>query len=120
MSDLVTINGQEVTPNPAKVPLGKFTISKAERNAKGLMMMDIITRKRQISLEWDLISEANLRIILDLLDAAVFHTVTYPDPQGANGYRTMSAYVGDIQMNTWHRVQGIRYYEDVKIPLIEQ
>ncbi len=120
MPALITINGQEITPNPDKVPLGKFIISNAQRNAKGKMLMDIIERKRQISLEWGLIGESNLRVILDLLDSAVFHTVTYPDPQGTNGVRTMSAYVGDTQMDTWHRVQGIRYYKDVKIALIEQ
>ncbi|MBY6278229.1 DUF6711 family protein [Symbiobacterium thermophilum] len=117
---LVTINGQAVTPNPSDCKVGHFWLTKAGRAASGLMLMERIAKKRTVTLSWDAIREDRLRAILDLLDSRTFHTVTYPDPQGDNGQATITAYVGDIQMDRYHTRNGYRWWIDVEIPLIER
>lgn len=117
---LVIINGQTITPNPSDCKLGKFRITKARRAASGRMVMEIIAVKRTATLSWDMIEEGALRALLDNLDSRVFHTVSFPDPQAPDGKGTMTAYVGDVSMERWQRVGGVRYWSNVEIPLIEQ
>lgn len=117
---LLVINGQAVTPNPSNIDLGKFTLSKSGRAASGLMLMDIIAYKDSMTATWDMIPDADLGRILQNLRSKTFHSVEYPDAQAPGGRRTMTAYVGDIEMGLWHRVGGVRYWTNVSIPLIER
>lgn len=116
---MITINGQQIA-NPASVELGKFKLTKSSRSSSGLMNMDIIATKRKIDLNWDKIAGADLKLILDILDGQVFHQVAYPDPQGAGGQSTITAYAGDITQRAWHQLNGVRYWENVSIGLIER
>ncbi len=116
---LVTINGNAIA-DPSGIKVGKFIISKAQRAASGKMNMEIVARKRSVELEWQKIATTDLDTILDELDTATFHTVAFPDPQGAGGTLTITAYVGDIAYNRWYSVGGVAYWSDVRIALIEQ
>lgn len=116
---LITLDGVTIT-NPGEIKLGKFNLTKSGRTASGLMVMEIIATKRKVDLSWSKLSDADLKTILDLLDTGAFHTLTYPDPQGPGGQRTVTAYVGDIETGLWHTVAGVRYWDGVKIPLIER
>lgn len=104
---------------PTELKVGVFRLSKAERTASGKMMMEIIAVKRRLDCKWALIKDTDLKQIMDLLDAKVFHTVTYPDPQTGET-ATITAYVGDINMNAFRRIGNSRYYADVSLSLIEQ
>ncbi|QCX32450.1 hypothetical protein FDN13_01350 [Caloramator sp. E03] len=113
----MTINGITIkTPTDLKV--GVFRITKSERTASGKMMMEIIAVKRRLDLRWEIISDIDLQIILNILESKVFHTVVYPDPQNGET-ATITAYVGDINMEAWQKV-GNRYYKNVSLALIEQ
>lgn len=116
---LVTINGQPIA-DPTGVQVGQFRLTKATRTASGRMAMEIIAIKRKLELEWDKIAEPDLKFVLNLLEGQTFHQVAYPDPQGAAGELTITTYVGDINKRTWHRVGGIRHWEQVRIGLIER
>lgn len=116
---MITIGGQLIA-NPSGVELGKFNITKSSRSASGIMNMEIIAKKRKVDLSWDKIAEPDLKQILDLLDSRTFHELTYPDPQGPGGTGIITAYVGDISTRTWHRVNGVRYWDNVSLPLIER
>lgn len=116
---MVTIDGQQI-PSPSSLELGKFKLSKGGRTASGLMVMDIIARKRKIELQWSHITDSALKGILDLLESKTFYQVTYPDPQGVNGQATMEAYSGDVSMGLWHTRGGVRYWQSAKISLIER
>lgn len=112
------IDGTTVkTPTDLKV--GVFRITKAERLASGKMAMEIVAVKRRLDLSYALISEGDLKQIMDLLEAKVFHTVTYPDPQGGEE-KTITAYVGDMNQVAWQKLKGTRYWADVSVALIEQ
>jgi len=116
---LVTINGHGIA-NPSEIERGTFRLTKAERTADGTMVMDLIAIKRRVDLRWDRIAEAEYRQILDLLEADVFHEITYPDPQSPDGRRTITAYVGDITDGVWQRSGGVRWFQEVRIALIER
>ena len=114
---MVWLNGVLIA-EPSKIDIGIHRISRAERAASGRMSMEIIAIKRAISLEYNIISGAELGTILTALEAAPFHTLRYPDPQGAE--RTITVYVGDIKESAWHIVGGERFWTGVSINLIEQ
>ncbi len=116
---LVTLNGIAIA-DPSKLELGIFRLTKASRSANGTMNMEIIAIKRQVSLQWEKIKASELKTILDLLDAATFHTLVYPDPQGTGGTKTITAYVGDITESAWYMVGAERYWENVRVGLIER
>lgn len=104
---------------PTELKVGVFRLTKAERTASGKMVMEIIAVKRRLDLKWNIIKDTDLKQIMDLLDAKVFHTVTYPDPQTGEN-TTITCYTGDINMNAFRRIVNSRYYADVSLSLIEQ
>ena len=113
------INGQTIR-TPTELKLGIYRLSKADRTSDGTMVMEIVAIKRRLDLKWTIISESDLRSILDNLESRTFHTVEYPDPQGTGGTATMTAYTGDINQSAWRRVGDTRYWRDVTLALIEQ
>ncbi len=114
----MTINGITIkTPSHFKVSMFRIT-SNAERTASGKMKMDIIAIKRRLDLRYELISETELKKILDALESRTFHTVVYPDPQRGENAQIV-AYAGDINTDAWQKV-GNRYWRNVPIALIEQ
>lgn len=112
------ISGQTVR-TPTELKVGVFRISKAERLADGSMAIDIIALKRRLDCCWQIISAPDLQHLLNILESKTFHTVEYPDPQNGEA-ATLTAYVGDINQAAWHRRDGVRYWRDVSISLIER
>jgi hypothetical protein len=116
---LVTIDATEIT-NPSNIEVGTFRITKSQRTASGLMQSELIATKKKIELQWDMITQVNLKAILDLLDTAVFHSLIYPDAQGVGGLDTITVYIGDIQAGLWHMQGGVRWWNDARIGLVER
>lgn len=116
---MITINGVTIA-SPTTLERGKFRVSRAERTASGAMQLEIVAIKHRLDLTWAKLADADYRVILDLLEAAAFHTVVYPDPQLAGGTRSIRAYVGDITDAAWHTVGGVRWWDHVRLALIEQ
>jgi hypothetical protein len=114
----VKINGTTIK-TPTNLKVGVFRITKAERLASGKMAMEIIAVKRRLDLSWEVINDASLRQIMDLLESRVFHTIVYPDPQRGEE-TTITAYVGDTNQEIWQKLRGTRYWRGVSIALIEQ
>lgn len=116
MADIY-IAGIKVT-SPADVKVGRFDLTKANRTASGRMKIEYIATKRRVDVVWRYIPDADLQVILNLLAAnKPFFTLEYPD---AGGQQTMTCYAGDILTSLWHTKNGIRYWEEVSIPFIEQ
>lgn len=116
---MLTLNGVEI-PNPSKIDVGKFNLAKAGRSASGLMTMEIIARKRSVTVQYSHLSDPDLKVILDQLDSKTFHQFTYPDPQGAGGTLTLTVYVGDLAYKPWKKRGGIWWWQEISIPLIER
>lgn len=105
-------------PNPSKLEVGEFDISKAKRTASGLMVMDIITTKKRIDVEWHMITDDELAQILYAVKLRrPFFSVQFPF---AGGTQTITCYLGDRQLGLWHTRNGVRYWENVKMAFIER
>ena len=104
---------------PAEVKVGRFDLTKANRTASGRMVMEVVRAGvRRVDVVWRYIPDADLQVILDLLAVnKPFFTLEYPD---AGGQKTMTAYCGDITTSLWHTRGGVRYWDEVSIPFIEQ
>lgn len=115
----VILNGIPL-PSGAQVSVGRFRLTKAGRTASGKMVMDVIATKTKVDLSWDKLPEADLRALITALEAQVFYQLSYPDARDNTGQATITAYTGDINYSAWHRVNGVRYWESIKVSLIEQ
>ena len=103
---------------PTELKVGRFDLSKSSRTASGKMVMELIATKRRVDVIWKMLEDSELQQILDLITAnKPFFTLTYPD---AGGSATMTCYAGDINTSLWHTKNGVRYWEEVSIPFIEQ
>lgn len=114
---MLTIAGTTVA-TPSEVKVGRFDLTKSSRTASGKMVMDIIATKRRVDCTWKMLSDSDLKLIIDTITAhKPFFSLTYPD---AGGTATITCYAGDINTSLWHTKNGVRYWEEVTIPFIEQ
>ena len=105
-------------PSPADYKLGRFDISKAERSARGKMVIEIIATKTRIDSVWKMLPDDELEWMLDLINQyKPSIPLTYVD---AGKLSTMICYNGDIEAALWHTINGVRYWEQVSIPFIER
>ena len=109
-----------VTVKTPSLPLkfGEFDITNRRRVASAKMVGDIIATKRRIDVTWKMISDNDLNLILDTIRSnKPYFTIEFPVP---GGQAEMTCYNGDINASMWHTKNGIRYWEEVSIPFIEQ
>jgi len=103
---------------PSEVNIGRFDLTKSGRTASGKMVMDIIATKRRVDVVWKMLPDNELQKIIDTITAnKPFFSLEYPD---AGGTKTMTCYAGDIVTSLWHTKNGVRYWEEISIPFIEQ
>lgn len=103
---------------PTDLKIGRFDITKSSRTASGKMVMEVIATKRRVDVVWKMIIDGELQTIINTITAnKPFFSLEYPD---AGGTKTMTCYAGDIITSLWHTKNGIRYWEEVSIPFIEQ
>ncbi len=114
----IRIAGVEVS-RPAEVRVGRFDLTKSNRSASGVMVMEVVRAGiRRVDVTWRMLSDSDLRTILDVIAAnKPFMMVEYPD---AGGQQQMMAYTGDITYSAWHTRNGVRIWEEVSIPFIER
>jgi hypothetical protein len=113
----LTVNGV-VLPTPTDYSVSKMDISQANRNAKGMMVIDRITTKTKISVKWAFVSADDLKTILNAV-APTYYNVTYLDPvAGANV--TSSFYCGDRDVGMVSYFNGVPVYKDLGFDLIER
>lgn len=114
---LIKISGVNI-PTPSEYSVSIMDLSKAERNAKGTMIIERIATKRKIELSWKHLSKEQLAQVLNLV-APVFFQVTYVDPQ-TGGTRTGTFYCGDRKAGMLDFRNGVPRYKDVQFNLIER
>ena len=103
---------------PTDLKIGRFDLTKSDRTAFGKMVMDVIATKRRVDVVWKMLPDDELKKIIDAIAAnKPFFSLEYPD---AGGTKTMTCYSGDIITSLWHTKNGVRYWEEVSIPFIEQ
>ena len=103
---------------PTDLKIGRFDLTKSSRTASGKMVMELIATKKRVDITWKMLPDNELQKIIDTITAnKPFFSLEYPD---AGGTKTMTCYAGDIVTSLWHTKNGIRYWEEVSIPFIEQ
>lgn len=114
---MIKINAVTIA-TPSSYNVSIMDISKAERNANGLMIIERITTKRKLELNWNYLTEIQLSTLLTAV-SAVFFTVEYPDIQDG-ALRTGTFYVGDRGSEMIEYNGGNPVYKSVKFNFIER
>jgi hypothetical protein len=114
---LITIGAVDL-PSPSEFSVGLMDLSKAERNAKGTMIIERIATKRKLELAWNYLTATQLATVLNAV-TPVFFSVTYRDPL-TNADRTGTFYVGDRNVGMIDFQNNVPRYKDIKFNLIER
>jgi hypothetical protein len=114
---LIRINGVDL-PTPTDLDIGIMDLSKAERNAKGTMIIERITTKRKLSLSYNFLDRSKLSLVLNAV-SPVFFSVAYMDPM-TDGMKTGTFYCGDRDCGMLDVKNGVPRYKDIKFDLIEK
>jgi len=115
---LITINGVEL-PTPSEFKVGIQDLSKAERNTRGMLIIERIRGGvRKIELGWNFLTAEQMSLILNAVSPVLF-SVTYPDPM-TNANRTGTFYAGDRPVSMMDFRNGVPRYKDVRFSLVER
>lgn len=114
---MLRIDGVEV-PTPSEYLVGIQDLSKAERNARGTMIIERIATKRKLELVWKYLSKSELSQLLNLI-SPVFFEVEYLDPQD-NRRKTGTFYSGDRSVGALDYINGQIRWKDIKFNLVER
>lgn len=114
---LISIGGVAL-PTPTEFQVGYQDISKAERNAKGDMIIERIATKRKLFFTYAYLTSGELALILQKI-APAYYNVSYVDPQ-TNGFKTGSFYCGDRNVGFVDYINGIPRYKELTFNLIER
>lgn len=102
---------------PPEFDIEHYNITKADRNAEGDMIMELVAKKRKFLLTYPVLSGDELYTILNIIDSSeVFFTFEYPD----NGIiKAATVYSGPIRRRRFRTHMGW-YWKDVTFNLIER
>lgn len=114
---MIKINGVTI-PIPAEYDVGIMDLSKAERNANGMMIIERIATKRKLELKYEYLNKEQLSSLLTRI-SSVFFQVEYIDPQ-LNRRRTGTFYVGDRNMGVLDYRNGNTRYKGVSFNFVER
>lgn len=114
---MIQINGISIS-TPSSYLVGIQDISKAERNARGDMIIERIATKRKLELSWNYLSQTDLQQLLQLV-SLVFFSVNYPDPQTGT-VQTGMFYCGDRSTGALDYQNGKVRWKDIKFNLVER
>ncbi|SYX85890.1 DUF6711 family protein [Paenibacillus alvei] len=114
---MIKVNGVEL-PTPSDYNVGIQDISKAERNARGTMIIERIATKRKLELAWKYLSKEQLQVVLNAI-SPVFFNVEYLDPQ-TGSRRSGSFYAGDRTVGAMDYLNGNIRWKDIKFNVIER
>lgn len=114
---LLTIGGEEM-PTPSEMNISYMDLSKAERNANGLMIIERIATKRKLEIKYTYLNSFDLSRLLTAL-SPTFYNVTFLDVK-TGAYQTASMYSGDRSVGWLDQVDGVPRYKDLSFDLIER
>lgn len=114
---MIKIEGITI-PTPSYYQVGIMDLSKAERNARGTLIIERIATKRKIELSWNYLDKKDLSRLLKLV-SPVFFKVEYIDPQ-ENAWKSGTFYVGDRHVGALDYRNGNIRYKDIKFNIIER
>lgn len=113
---MIKIDGVQIK-TPSDTEIERYNLTKSGRVANGSMTMELVAKKRKLLLTYEVLSGAEMKQILDLIDTnKMFFTVEWED---YDGWKSMTAYVGAIPSKYFRRRMGW-YWKNVNFSLIER
>ncbi len=113
---LLTIGGVAM-PTPNEMSVGYMDTSKAERNARGNLIIERINTKRKLTISYSYIEQDDAKTLLNAVSPTYFN-VTFLNPI-TNTFVTASMYAGDRQIGMIDYKNGVARYKDCSFDLIE-
>ena len=114
---MIKIEGITI-PTPSDWHVGIMDLSKAERNARGTLIIERIATKRKIEMSWRYLSKEDLSRLFKMV-SPVFFRVDYIDPQ-ENAWKTGTFYAGDRHVGALDYRNGSIRYKDINFNIIER
>lgn len=114
---LISINGVAL-PAPSELQVGIMDISKAERNARGLMIIERVATKRKLFITYNFLTSWDAGVVLKAI-APAYYNVSYFDPQERK-MKSGSFYCGDRQIDILDYYDDVPRYKELSFDLIER
>ncbi len=114
---LLTIGGVAM-PTPTEMEVGVMDLSKAERNAKGYLILERIATKVKVVVTYSFITAEDLETVLNAIKNTSY-SVTFLDPR-SNSFKTFTMYSGDRNCAMVDYINGVARYKDFTFDLIER
>jgi len=120
---LFKINSKTLSKNPTSIEQGKFKLQQTDRTINGTMVVDIIAIKNKVTLQWDYMSDSDLRKLLAEIESTVFPTIEFTDPKSLapNPLITITADTSNIDYSPHYdsKSQSI-IWKDVSVSFVER
>lgn len=115
--ELLSINGKSFD-NFVDYKVSYPKITKGDRDAKGLLHLDLVAKKKKLQLKWGVLTQAEATALLNKFDELTTFDCTFMNPR-TGGKDTIKAYCSDPEI-TLLLIQGDKvYYKDFALNIIE-
>lgn len=105
---------------PKNLSLSYEVLDKSERTMDGTMVVDIVGRKRKISVTWEYLSNEDMKILANETSAGSFVTITFKDGQTAES-STITAKPEDLTHEPYFNwSKGALMWKSVSASFIER
>lgn len=115
----ISIDGKDIK-NPSSFKIERYNITTSSRTAAGLMMMDLIAKKRKFYFTYEAISASDLDNILQAIwdSDNIFFELSYMD---GGTSKSATVYVGSIPSELHRGGEGSDWvWKNVSFNLVEQ
>lgn len=114
------INGVEIpTPSSFKVSFSDFS-KNAYRDSNGISHYTLLRKNtRKAYLEWRVLNDDDMKILLDALDDQWF-TFSYPKDPKTKRRHEMTVYTGDRNVQLYSLAKNLDVWTEVSFNLIER
>ena len=120
MALVIKIDSTTIKNPTTPIQISKYPVTKAGRVASALMAIDFLAEKSTFQFEYDVISQADLQEILDIINdfPTMFHTLNINENGVEANY---TVYPGAVTKSVFRSDNnGYWYWKDVTFQLIEQ
>ena len=93
-------------------------ITKGERDSTGLLHLDLIARKKKLQLKWGVLTQEEASALLNKFDELLNFKCTFFNPRTGKD-DTIDAYCNDPTISLLLYQDGVAYYKDFELNIIE-
>lgn len=117
---LFKINSKTLNRNPTEINQSKYKLQKTDRTIDGTLVADIIAVKNKVSFTWDYLTTADLKKLIDEVNADTFSTIEYTDPDSTT-LKQITGHADDISyMPHYDNRTGTIIWKEVKVSFEER